>query len=128
MKEIIKITVFVFLLVCVNSCALKKYPVRYSIYKGDKKINYPSSKIEIILLDETKGVLKNHLIKDSVFVQRFNYEISDNAFLHVYNLDTINRNVISLNKNDTITMYKRKMLYFYNGETKYLLYFRKSKF
>ncbi|TKG87528.1 hypothetical protein EYV94_28185 [Puteibacter caeruleilacunae] len=128
MKEIIKITVFVLFLAGVNSCAVKKYPVRYWIYKGDKEINYPNSKIEIALLDETTGVFKNHLKKDSVFIQRFNYEISDSAFFHISNLDTINRNVISLNNNDTITMYKREMLYFYNGKTKYLLYFKKSKF
>ncbi|WP_353165342.1 hypothetical protein [Empedobacter brevis] len=125
MRRILKITVIIFLAICANSCILKKYPVSYSIYKGDKEINFPNNKIEILLMNDTTGVFKNYLNSDKAFVQKFNYNISDNAFLHISNLDTLNQNIISLSNNDTITVYKRKMLYFYNGEKKYLLYFRK---
>lgn len=129
MKRILKIIAIVFLLVYTTSgCAIKRYPVRYSIYRGDKEINFPNSKIEISLLNDTSGVFKNYLNSDKVFIQKFNYEITDSAFLHVSNLDTLNLGIISLNNNDTITIYKRKMLYFYNGDTKYLLYFRKNPF
>ena len=128
MKRILEITLIVFLLACTSGCSLETYPARYSIYKGDKEINFPDNKIELFILNDTSGVFKNYLNSDNVFVQKFNYEISDNAFLHVNNLDTLNRNIISLSNNDTITVYKRRMLYFYNGKTKYLLYFRKKVF
>lgn len=126
MGKILKTTVIIFLTVFANGCILKKYPVKYSIYKGDKEISVPNNKIEIFLMNDTIGVFKNYLNSDEVFVQNFNYHISNNAFLHISSLDTVNRNIISLSNNDTITVYKRKMLYFYNGEKKYLLYFRKK--
>ena len=128
MKRILQILVLLFLLASTNSCSVNKYPVKYSIYKGDKEINFPKNKIEIALLNDTTGIFKNYLSSDTVFVQKFKYEISDSAFLLISSLDTLNQDIISLNNNDTITVYKRKMLYFYNGETKYLLYFRKKAF
>ena len=129
MKRILQILVSLLLLLAgINSCSVNKYPVKYSIYKGDKEIKFPKNKIEIVLLNDTTGIFKNYLSSDKVFVQNFNYEISDSAFLFISSLDTLNQDVISLNNNDTITIYKRKMLYFYNGETKYLLYFRKKAF
>jgi len=128
MKRILQITVIIILLACISGCAIKKYPVKYTIYKGDKEINFPNNKIEISLLNDTSGVFRNYFNSDKVFVQKFNYEIADSAFLLISSLDTLNQDIISLNNNDTITVYKRKMLYFYNGETKYLLYFRKKHF
>ncbi len=121
MIRVFKIIVVLFFIVCANGCVLKKYPVKYYLYKGDKNINFPKNKIEIFLIDDTTGVFKN-----DGFVQNFNYSFSNNSFLHISNLDTVNQNIISLSNNDTIILYKRKMLYFYNGEKKYLLYLRKK--
>jgi hypothetical protein len=126
MRTILNITVIILLAISAKGCILKKYPVRYSIYKGDKEINFPNTKIEIFLMNDTTGVFKNHLKSDKIFIQKFNYDISNEAFLHISNLDTLNQNIISLSNNDTLTVYGRKMLYFYNGEKKYLLYFRKN--
>ena len=112
----------------VNGCSTNKYPVKYSIYKGDKEIFFPKSKIEITLLNDTVGVFKNYYDSDIVIIQNFNYEISNDAFLLISNLDTINQSIISLNNNDTITIYHRKMLYFFDGDLKTLLYFRKRVF
>lgn len=128
MKRILQIAVIIILLACISGCAIKKYPVRYAIYRGDKEINFPNSKIEISLLNDTCAVFRNYLNSDRVFVQKFNYEIADSAFLLISSLDTLNQDIISLNNNDTITVYKRKILYFYNGKMKYLLYFRKKIF
>jgi len=125
-KKILQISVCLILLVSINSCYVNKYPVKYSIYKGNKEINFPQNKIEITLLNDTAGIFKNYLSSDTVFSQKFKYEISGSAFLLINSLDTLHQNAISLNNNDTIIVYKRKMLYFYNGETKYLLYFKEK--
>lgn len=128
MKRMLQITAIIILLACISGCAIKKYPIKYTMYKGDKEINFPNNKIEISLLNDTSGVFSNYFSSDKVFVQKFNYEIADSAFLLINSLDTLNHDIISLNNNDTIMVYKRKMLYFYNGKTKYLLYFRKKTF
>ncbi len=128
MKRILQITVIIILLAYVSGCVTQKYPIKYAVYRGDKEINFPDNKIEISLLNDTSGVFRNYLNTDKVFVQNFNYEIADSAFLLISSLDTLNQDIISLNNNDTITIYKRKMLYFYKGERKYLLYFRKKAF
>ena len=128
MKRILQIAVIIILLTCISGCVIKKYPVRYTIYRGDKEINFPNSKIEISLLNDTSGVFRNYLNSDRVFVQKFNYEIADSAFLLIGSLDTLNQDIISLNNNDTIIFYKRKIVYFYHGKTTYLLYFRKKTF
>jgi len=127
MKRKLQILILLFL-VTTNSCSTDKYPVKYSIYKGDKIINFPKNNIKITLLNNTTGVFKNYLSLDTVFVQKFKYKISDSVFLLISSLDTLNQNIISLNNNDTIIVYKRKMFYFYNGKKKHLLYFRKKIF
>ena len=128
MENVLRGSFLLFLLVCNLQCTQKNYPVSYSIYKGDKEIDFPKSKIELSLLNDSSGVFKNSLESDSVFIQKFNYQISDDAFLHINHLDTTYSGVISLSVGDTITMYKKKMLYFYDGEKKYLLYFKKNLF
>lgn len=128
MKSIFSIILFIFLLTGAISCSTNKYPVKYSIYKGDKEIFFPKDKIEITLLNDTVGVYKNYHNSDTIFIQNFNYEIVNDAFLLISNLDTLNQRIISLNNNDTITIYQRKMLFFYDGNVKALLYFRKSVF
>lgn len=128
MRRIKQIAVFIYLLGCISACSTNMYPVKYTIYKGDKEINFPNNKIEISLLTDTSGIFRNYLSSGKVFVQKFNYEMADSAFLVISHLDIFNQNIISLSNNDTITVYKRKMLYFYNGKKKYLLYFRKKHF
>ena len=106
-------------------CKVKKYPSSYFIYKGDQEINYPNSKIELLFLDDSTAFFINYLSKEHVFKQRFNYNISENSFIVVKKTDTLNKNIISLNINDTIITYKNKMYYFYNGDKNFFIYFKK---
>jgi len=128
MKKIFQFSIFVILCTLSIGCFIKKYPLRYTICQTNKNLPYPKDKIEIILLNDSLGVFKNYLQFDKVFVQNFNYEKIQNSFLCLRNIDSVNLNIISLKEKDTIICYKRKMLFFYNGKTKYLLSFRKKFF
>lgn len=117
---------FLLIIVFSNSCKIKNYPRSYIIYKGDKEIYFPNYKIEIVFENDSIAYFKNYLLKDSTFVQKFNYFTSENSFLHVNNLDTINSNLVSLKNNDTIVLFKDQMYYFHNGKERVFLYFKKK--
>ena len=127
MKELIKILIVFLFAFFANSCLLNRQSNDFVLYRGNRQINFPNEKLEISLINDSSGIFTNHINSNEIFIQKFNYEISDTSFLVVSNLDTLNTNIISLNNNDTIIIYKKKMLFFYDGKEKYLLYFRKKR-
>lgn len=124
--KLIYIISFLLIVFFFNSCKIKNYPRSYIIYEGDKEIYFPNYKIEIIFENDSIAYFKNYLLKDSTFIQKFHYFTSEDSFLHVNNLDTINYNLVSLKNNDTIVLFKDEMYYFHNGKERVFLYFKKN--
>ena len=96
----------------------------YVLYNANKYFNYPNEKLKIVFINDTTGIFLNNYNINDTFNQQFNYVKTTN-FLKIKNINIENPNVISLKKGDTIIYHKNKLYYFYNGEKKYGLYFKK---
>tara|TARA_R110001592_G_scaffold211053_1_gene462739 strand:+ start:433 stop:786 length:354 start_codon:yes stop_codon:yes gene_type:complete len=116
-----------FLLITILSCSTTEFPKNYALYKRDKNLNYPDEDLKIVLVNDTTGVFTNSKESFETLSQRFYFEKVNNEYLVVDNVSPIDDSSISLNKGDTIVVYKKRLHFFYHGNQKYLLSFKRSK-
>lgn len=116
-------TICVVLLLISLGCSTGK---EYKLYRRDKKINYPEERLVISLANDHKGSLINSKKGRERFVQEFIYRNDKNQFLIIESVNPTSEKFISLSAGDTIVQYKNQLHYFYKGERKYFLSFRKK--
>ncbi len=98
----------------------------YEMYHRDISINYPKENLAIRFNSDTTGLFINTREGRICFNQSFAFSRVKSDYLIIRNVDQTNLNLISLKQGDTIVLDKRRLLYFYNGDKKYLLSFKKS--
>lgn len=98
----------------------------YKLYRRDRSINYPEEKLIITLTDDHKGSLTNSKKGRESFTQQFIYRNDKNEFLIIESVKPGTEELISLSAGDTITRYKNQLHFFYNGQRKYFLSFKKK--
>ena len=120
---------FVILIVLIFSgCGSSKLYKEYSLYRRDKHINYPDEKLSIELLNDTTGLFFNKRKDKELFKQTFNYQKINSDYLVISDINPIDPNLLALNKGDTIVVDRSQLHFFYEGEKKYLLSFKKKLF
>jgi hypothetical protein len=109
-----------------HGCYTDKLYRDYRLYKRDSHLNYPTEKLAIQLLNDTTGLFVNKQNEKEVFSQNFVFSKVKSDFLVVGKVRPVNRNFISLKAGDTIVIDKQRLHFFYNGDKKYLLSFKKQ--
>jgi hypothetical protein len=99
----------------------------YKLYRRDKRLNYPAGKLRINIVNDTTGFFTSSDHKREILNQKFAFKKSGN-FLVIRDVSPSNPNVIALTQGDTIVVHKNRLLFFYRGDKKYLLYFKKKLF
>jgi hypothetical protein len=121
MKKILLLVVCFMCYGCNTNVLFKEY----SLYQRDKTINYPKDKLSLKFINDTTGLFINNCLSGESLSQRFIYSRINNNYLVIEKLSLLNSNLISLGKGDTIIVHKNKLFYFYKGNEKYLLSFRR---
>lgn len=121
MKNILFLLIF---FVC-YSCNAHRLFKEYSLYHRDKTLNYPKDKILLKFMSDSTGLFMNESKNGTIFNQKFTCSNVNNNFLIIKELDQINHSLISLKQGDTIIVHKNKLHFFYNGDEKYLLSFKR---
>ena len=97
----------------------------YKLYRRDKSINYPKEKLSVKLIDDTTGLFVNADEGREALNQKFSFTRVD-KFLVIESVNPSHQQLISLNQGDTIIVHKNRLHFFYDGDKKYLLSFRKK--
>jgi hypothetical protein len=116
-----------YIYICISigffSCTTTK---EYKLYRRDKSINYPNEDLTLRFINDTTGFFINEDKHNKTFNQKFNFDREYNKYLIIREVKPIDKNIISLNQGDTIVVYKNQLHFFYNGDKKYLLSFKKK--
>ncbi len=119
MRYITHLLILVGLLSCVST-------QEYKLYRRDKTINYPREKLSLKLVNDSTGMFINVDEGRETFNQKFSFEKISDKYLVIESVDSISSNIISLKRNDTIVVHRKRLHFFYNGDKKYLLSFKKK--
>ena len=122
MKNIRYILIVFIFFSCVKTNLFKEYV----LYRRDISINYPKEKLSLKFISDTTGLFINTNNKGDVIIQRFNFIKLNNDYLIVERVVPICNNLISLKPSDTIIIDKSHLHFFYIGDKKYLLSFKKG--
>lgn len=98
----------------------------YTLYHRDKSINYPKENLTLRFNNDTTGLFINSNEGRETFNQSFAFSRVKNDYLIIEKVNPASLSLISLKQGDTIVLTKRRLLFFYNGDKKYLLSFKKS--
>ena len=120
------IAYLIFVLVFTVSCKSAKLYKQYKSYLRDKYFNYPEEKLKLKFTSDTTGEFINKKKNGGVINQEFIFSRIKNDYLIIKKVNFENNKNISFKQGDTIVIAKRRLLFFYNGEKKYLLAFKKT--
>ena len=121
MKKVLVILIVTTFLSCNTSKLFKEY----TLYHRDKNINYPKETITVRFVSDTTGLFSNSDDGRDTFIQSFSFSRLKDDYLIIEAVDQINQNLISLKNGDTIVIAKKRLHFFYNGDKKYLLSFKR---
>lgn len=117
-------TIYLVIFITLFSCSTSK---EYKLYRRDKTINYPKEELTLSLINDTTGLFFNKYKDKEAFNQRFSFTKSSNKYLIIEDITPTSKWLISLNQGDTIVVHKNQLHFFYNGDKKYLLSFKKKR-
>ncbi|HMI79163.1 MAG TPA: hypothetical protein VK484_10225 [Ferruginibacter sp.] len=123
MRKIISIFIVAAFCSCKTTGKLFK---EYILYHKDKNINYPKENLTVRFISDTTGLFINSDEGREIFNQSFAFSRVKNDYLIIGNVDQTSLSLISLKQGDTIVLAKRRLLFFYNGDKKYLLSFKRA--
>jgi hypothetical protein len=118
--------IYILFAVVLVSCTARKLFTEYKLYRRDKTINYPPGKLTLKFNSDTTGEFINADGIREAFSQKFHFARVDDSYLIVQEVSPTSRNFISLKQGDTIIMDKKRLHFFYNGDKKYFLSFKKK--
>ncbi len=118
--------ILLFFMAVFYSCNTSKLAKEYKLYQRDKTINYPKENLSIKLANDTTGLFVNNYESTKVFNQDFVFSKIKDDYLIIRNVSQSNPHLISFKQGDTIVLTKGRLLFFYNGDKKYLLSFKKK--
>jgi hypothetical protein len=121
MKKVLVILIVTTFLKCTTSKLFKEY----TLYHRDKNINYPKETITVRFVSDTTGLFSNSDDGRDTFIQSFCFSRIKDDYLIIEAVNQINQNLISLKNGDTIVTAKKQLHFFYNGDKKYLLSFKR---
>jgi len=98
----------------------------YTLYHRDRSINYPKENLTFQFISDTTGLFINSDEKRETFNQNFSFSRVKDDYLIVKIVNQTSPNLISLKQGDTIVLDKKRIHFFYTGDKKYLLSFKKS--
>lgn len=98
----------------------------YKLYRRDKTIDYPKEKVSLKLINDTTGIFTNAEAGRGAFNQKFSFDKVNGKYLVIRSVAPISNDFISLHQSDTIVAHKNRLHFFYNGEKKYLLSFKRK--
>ena len=99
----------------------------YALYHRDKSINYPKENLTVKFVNDTSGLFINSDEGRKIFNQGFTFSRVKNDFLIIENVNQVSPNLISLKRGDTIIVDKKRLHFFYTGDKKYLLSFKRKR-
>lgn len=110
------------------SCSSSKLFDEYRLYHRDRTINYPKEILTLKFINDSTGIFinENNNQERERFNQTFTYSKVKSEYLIIKQLDQTNLYLISLKQGDTIVLDKNRLHFFYDGEKKYLLSFKKN--
>jgi hypothetical protein len=116
--------VYIFIFIGFLGCATTK---EYKLYRRDKSINYPKEKLTLKLISDTTGLFINADEGRETFNQKFIFARSNNdEYLIIEDVTPVSKNLISIKQGDTLVVHKNRMHFFYTGDKKYLLSFKRK--
>lgn len=120
-------TIAIIIIASFCSCSTtSKLFEKYTLYRRDKTINYPKEKLSFKFINDTTGLFINSYNGSEILSQKFSFSRIKNEYLIISHVNPINQSLISLKQGDTIIFYKKRLLFFYKSDKKYLLSFRKK--
>jgi hypothetical protein len=97
----------------------------YSLYQRDKNINYPKEKLTIKFSSDSTGLFINRSNEGEEFQQSFSFLRVESDYLVIESITPENFSFISIKKGDTIVVTNKQLHFFYKGDQKYLLSFKR---
>lgn len=117
------ILVFIFIV----SCRTTNLHKEYISYRRDKYFNYPDENLVLKFNSDTTGEFINKKKNGEIINQYFIFSRVKDDYLIIKKVDLQDIKNITFREGDTIVLAKRRLLFFYKGDKKYLLSFKKSK-
>jgi hypothetical protein len=108
------------------SCSTSKLYREYKSYRRDKYFNYPEEKLTLKFNSDTTGEFINRKKNGEIVNQHFIFSRVNDDYLIIKKVDLQDIKNISFRQGDTIILAKRRLLFFYNGDKRYFLSFKKK--
>jgi hypothetical protein len=113
---------YLFIILGIFSCSTIEV---YKLYRSDKSRNHPKEELTLKLVNDTTGLFINSDVGRKALTQKFHF-IRRDGFLLVEDIMPENSRLISLQRGDTIIAHKNHLYFFYDGDKKFFLSFRKK--